>query len=92
MTTADSHQGTIIIDGGTFISPSVLDFKIEGGTTDAYADGVGFVGEAAGDWLWLLAWPASAAAVLLARFPLIDLRDPGHTFDLPCGALTPRLG
>lgn len=53
--------------------------------------GVGYVGEASGVWLWLLAWPAPAAAVLLERFALVDLRDPGHPLDPPCGALTPRL-
>lgn len=73
-------------------------FKIEADGHDVpmwsvpAAGGVGFVGEAAGVWLWLLAWPGSAAAVLLTRFALVDLRSPGHTFDIPCGALTPRLG
>jgi hypothetical protein len=55
-------------------------------------DGVGFVGEASGVWLWLLAWPSSAAAVLLHRFGLVDLRTSANSFDLPCGAVTPRLG
>ena len=54
--------------------------------------GVGYVGEAAGEWLWVLAWPGTAVAVLLERFALVDLRTPDHEFDLPCGALTPRLG
>ena len=49
------------------------------------------VGEAAGVWLWLLAWPATAAVVLLTRFSLIDMRERGEDLDLPYGALTPRL-
>jgi len=53
--------------------------------------GIAYVGEAAGVWLWLLAWPATAAAVLLARFSLVDMREQGPDIDLPCGALTPRL-
>jgi uncharacterized protein DUF6758 len=53
--------------------------------------GIAYVGEAAGVWLWLLAWPATAAAVLLARFALVDMREQGPEIDLPCGALTPRL-
>jgi hypothetical protein len=53
--------------------------------------GIAYVGEAAGVWLWLLAWPAAAAAVLLARFSLLDVRDLDREADLPCGALTPRL-
>ena len=39
VSTADSHQGTIIIDGGNFVSPTQIQFIIEGGTNDAYADG-----------------------------------------------------
>lgn len=57
--------------------------------------GIAYVGEAAGVWLWLLAWPSTAAAVLLARFALVDVREqgsrPADVVDLPCGALTPRL-
>jgi len=55
------------------------------------AGGMAYVGEAAGVWLWLLAWPETAAAVLLARFSLMDMREHGPDVDLPCGALTPRL-
>ena len=50
-----------------------------------------FVGEAAGVWLWAVAWPATAAAVLLEGFELRDARDPENLFDLPYGALSPRL-
>jgi len=53
--------------------------------------GLAYVGEASGVWLWLLAWPAPAAAVLLNRFGLIDARHPEHDLEFPCGALTPRL-
>lgn len=97
-----SLAGLADIDAGNYVREQAArepaHFKIDaaGHETPMWSvpvqDGVGFAGEAAGDWLWLLAWPASAGAVLLARFPLIDLRDPGHTIDLPCGALTPRLG
>lgn len=52
-----------------------------------------YVGEAAGDWLWVLVWPQSAAAVLLEQFALRDLRDLGLLPELPpSGALSPRLG
>lgn len=54
-------------------------------------DGIGFVGEAAGVWLWLLAWPATSAALLLDGFALIDARVPEQLFDVPMGALSPRL-
>jgi len=53
--------------------------------------GMAYVGEAAGVWLWLLTWPETAAAVLLTRFSLVDMREHGLDVDLPCGALTPRL-
>jgi hypothetical protein len=56
-------------------------------------DGVSaFVGEAAGVWLWALTWPGTAAAVLLEQFELRDACDPDNLFDLPYGALSPRLG
>lgn len=56
------------------------------------ADGcAGYVGEAGGVWLWALIWPPRAAAVLMEDFSLVDLRDPGHALDVPCGALSPRL-
>jgi hypothetical protein len=56
------------------------------------AGGAGYAGEAAGVWLWALAWPEHAAAVMLEPFDLVDVRDPGHLLDLPFGAPSPRLG
>jgi hypothetical protein len=51
-----------------------------------------YVGEAQGNWLWLVLWPASAGALLLERLILADLRDlTGEISLLPVGALTPRL-
>jgi hypothetical protein len=50
-----------------------------------------FVGEAAGVWLWAIIWPGTAAAVLLEQFELRDARDPDNLFELPYGALSPRL-
>ncbi|MFN8075890.1 MAG: DUF6758 family protein [Kineosporiaceae bacterium] len=58
----------------------------------AGADGcAAYVGEADGVWLWALIWPSRAAAVMMEDFSLVDLRDPGYTLDIPCGALSPRL-
>jgi hypothetical protein len=53
--------------------------------------GIAYVGEAAGVWLWLLAWPTSAAVALLTRFSLVDVRGADLDLELPCGPLTPRL-
>jgi hypothetical protein len=50
-----------------------------------------FVGEAAGVWLWAIAWPGTAAAVMLEQFELRDASDPGNLLELPYGALSPRL-
>jgi hypothetical protein len=50
------------------------------------------VGEAGGVWLWALTWPAAAAVTLLDDLQLLDLREPGHELDVPCGALSPRIG
>ncbi|NAZ77551.1 hypothetical protein GTQ99_19350 [Kineococcus sp. T13] len=49
------------------------------------------VGEAGGVWLWALLWPAAAGITLLHDLRLVDLRDPAHALDVPCGALSPRL-
>jgi len=54
-------------------------------------DGLAYVGEASGVWLWMFAWPATAAAVLLNRFALVDTRNPDHDLDFPCGTLSARL-
>lgn len=55
-------------------------------------DGVAaYVGEAAGVWLWAIAWPGTALAVLLDQFELRDVRDLDHLPDLPYGAVSPRI-
>ncbi|MEW2352671.1 DUF6758 family protein [Spirillospora sp. NPDC029432] len=50
-----------------------------------------YVGEAMGDWLWMILWPAEAGVFLLDRPHLLDLREPGMQPDLPYGAFSPRL-
>jgi hypothetical protein len=50
-----------------------------------------YVGEAMGDWLWAVLWPADAGVLMLERQNLIDLREPGMELDLPYGAQSPRL-
>jgi hypothetical protein len=50
-----------------------------------------YAGEAMGEWLWAILWPAEAGMLLLERPHLIDLREPGMDVDLPYGAFTPRL-
>ena len=54
-------------------------------------DVAAYVGEAAGVWLWAIAWPRIALAVLLDQFELRDVRDIDPLPDLPYGALSPRL-
>jgi hypothetical protein len=50
-----------------------------------------YAGEALGNWLWTIAWPADAGCLIaLSELALIDLRD--HELDLPFGAFSPRLG
>ncbi|PRY15140.1 hypothetical protein CLV37_10566 [Kineococcus rhizosphaerae] len=49
------------------------------------------VGEAGAVWLWALLWPATAGVTLLDDLHLVDLRDPAHELDVPCGAPSPRL-
>jgi hypothetical protein len=51
-----------------------------------------YVGEAMGNWLWLVLWPETAGALVLEDLVLTDVRDVlGEIALLPFGALTPRL-
>ncbi|GLW97750.1 DUF6758 family protein [Microtetraspora sp. NBRC 16547] len=51
-----------------------------------------YVGEALGNWLWLIAWPAEVGCFIsLAQLSLRDLRDNDQELDLPFGAFSPRL-
>jgi hypothetical protein len=82
--------------GGRIIGGSPgLKLVVAGHDTPLWAvdvDGVSaFIGEAAGVWLWAMMWPGTAAAVLLEQFELRDACDPDNLFDLPYGALSPRL-
>jgi hypothetical protein len=58
---------------------------------DGGKDRSAYVGEALGQWLWVVAWPETASLVILDRLVLVDLRDAGHELDLPLGAPSPRL-
>ncbi|WP_066371298.1 DUF6758 family protein [Herbidospora mongoliensis] len=54
------------------------------------ADRAVYVGEAAGRWLWAVAWPAEAGNLItLMQLALADLRD--LDWDVPFGAFSPRL-
>ena len=58
----------------------------------APADRAAFVGEAQGNWLWVVLWPEAAGALLLEDLELADLRDVVSEVGLvPVGALSPRL-
>lgn len=50
-----------------------------------------YVGEALGNWMWVIFWPAAAGTLLIEYFELRDLRDPDQNMDLPFGATSPRL-
>ena len=87
------------VDPGSAVGfgPPHLKLVAAGQHTPLWAVGVAgpaaYVGEAAGDWLWALIWPQSAAAVLLEQFELRDARVLGSLLDTPPhGALSPRLG
>jgi hypothetical protein len=54
-------------------------------------DRVAFVGEAAGLWLWAVLWPADTGYLVAEDLRLLDLREAPDRFEIPCGALTPRL-
>ncbi|GGV12213.1 DUF6758 family protein [Actinomadura sp. LOL_016] len=50
-----------------------------------------FVGEALGNWLWAVLWPADAGVLMLEEQNLLDLREPGMEVDLPYGAYSGKL-
>jgi hypothetical protein len=50
-----------------------------------------FVGEAKGQWLWALVWPAAAGILLYDDLELCDLRDGYVEAELAFGAVSPRL-
>jgi hypothetical protein len=50
-----------------------------------------FAGEVLANWLWIVLWPDTAGTLLLENLILRDLRDPGQEWDVPFGALSPRL-
>jgi hypothetical protein len=58
----------------------------------APADRAVYVGEALGNWLWTITWPAEAGCLIeLDQYALRDLRDHDQELDLPFGAFSPRL-
>jgi hypothetical protein len=60
---------------------------------EALPDRVVYVGEAMGNWLWIIGWPAEAGCLVeLAQLSLRDLREQDQELDLPFGAFSPRLG
>jgi hypothetical protein len=85
------------IDPGTAVAAGVPNLKllVAGHETPLWAvdvDGVAaYVGEAAGVWLWAIAWPQTAAAVMLEDFEVRDTRDPDNLRDLRYGSLSIRL-
>ena len=85
-------------DPGPEIATSPADTKVEaaGHPTPVWSvadatDRAAYVGEAAGRWLWLVAWPPAGWTVVHDRLRLLDVRRPGIALDVPSGALTPRL-
>lgn len=58
---------------------------------DGLDDRAAYVGEAMGNWLWMVLWPAESGVLLLDQPELCDLREPGIKLDLPYGAFCPRL-
>jgi hypothetical protein len=50
-----------------------------------------FVGEAKGQWLWAVVWPASAGVLMYDAISLTDLRDWPADLDLAFGSLSPRM-
>lgn len=58
------------------------------GTAD---DRAAYVGEAAGVWLWLVMWPATAGVLVLEPLDLLDVRTADAVVEPPAGAPSLRL-
>lgn len=55
-------------------------------------DRAAYVGEALGNWVWTVTWPAEVGCLIeLEDLTLRDLRDDDQALDLPFGAFSPRL-
>lgn len=50
-----------------------------------------FVGEAKGQWLWAIVWPAAAGVLMYDEVSLADLRDGFIEAEVAFGSLSPRL-
>lgn len=82
-------------DPGFTVSPAATKIRANGWPTPLWSIETGgpaaYVGEAAGEWLWLLAWPDAAWTVIHDDLQLTDLRTSPRALDVPAGALMPRL-
>ncbi|GAA4098481.1 hypothetical protein GCM10022248_82340 [Nonomuraea soli] len=59
--------------------------------TTAPDDRAVYAGEALGNWLWTIGWPAEAGCLIaLAQLSLLDLRETAP-LDVPFGAFSPKL-
>jgi len=93
------YAGTAGLDIGSEIAHRLpaVHVSVAGRTTPMWwiagpADRDVFVGEASGRWLWVVAWPATAGALVHDGLPLRDLRDLLGQVDLiPLTGLCPRL-
>lgn len=93
-----AYAGLDDLDPGVVCDGSVPHAKVEIRShpvplwaIDAAPDRAVYVGEAMGNWLWAVLWPADAGVLLLDHLALLDLREPGMELDLPYGAFSPRL-
>jgi len=93
------YAGARGLDVGREISgsPATTTLPVDGHTTPLWWISGGpdrdvYVGEASGCWLWLVAWPASAGALISQDLALVDLHDLlGQLEIVPLGGLSARL-
>lgn len=92
------HAGLTGPDPGDGFGQGAPDAKVEvaGHPTALWSlptaqDCAAFVGEAKGQWLWALVWPAAAGVLLYDSLELVDLRDGVVEAELAFGAVSPRL-
>jgi hypothetical protein len=92
------HAGLPGPDPGTGFDAGPPDAKVEvaGHPTALWSlpaphDCAVFVGEAKGQWLWAIVWPAAAGVVMYDELTLADQRDGFIEAEVAFGSLSPRL-
>jgi hypothetical protein len=92
------HAGLLESDPGAGFDTGTPDAKVFAAShptalwsVPAAGDRAVFVGEAMGQWLWAVVWPAAAGVLMYDDVALTDLRTGAADLDLDFGSISQRL-